>query len=157
METRESFNTSHVVVYPSSLCFSSTFHLVFQYISCCSLSNHLLIVPGGHCRFQYISCCSLSRMCQMEDMYQKCFNTSHVVVYQFIRLCLVNIKRFQYISCCSLSKPFSWSDVIIALFQYISCCSLSYQFFFRNFRIARFNTSHVVVYRLNRGFLKEVY
>ena len=54
------------------------------------------------------------------------FNTSHVVVYPSLRIHpLYILFMFQYISCCSLS----WLSLITMfcwiMFQYISCCSLS--------------------------------
>ena len=56
--------------------------LLFQYISCCSLSSTshigLIIKP----QFQYISCCSLSGCLAVVVFALGGFNTSHVVVYQ---------------------------------------------------------------------------
>ena len=55
--------------------------MLFQYISCCSLSSPLYDTGPSSLLFQYISCCSLSpsdiNLCT--DIYH--FNTSHVVVY----------------------------------------------------------------------------
>ena len=123
----QSFNTSHVVVYLSTVSGKGALRL-FQYISCCSLSS--LVVSSANCpiQFQYISCCSLSLQVVLDAASDLCFNTSHVVVYrhptepprwgqlrfntshvvvyQNIRSSIrKNLKMFQYISCCSLSKP----------------------------------------------------
>ena len=97
------FNTSHVVVYlfnqfPCSFHNVISIHLmlqfilalavleaqktIFQYISCCSLSEIKHMVTILEQIFQYISCCSLSRKLWNEKLWKE---------------------RFQYISCCSLS------------------------------------------------------
>ena len=53
--------------------------------------------------FQYISCYSLSaRRRLLMDVFCS-FNTSHVTLYQITRYLKQLIKRFQYISCYSLS------------------------------------------------------
>ncbi len=55
-----------------------------------------------------------------------CFNTSHVVIYHFLRLFfLFLLPGFQYISCCYLSYPDCKLRHLVHLFQYISCCYLS--------------------------------
>ena len=54
-----SFNTSHVVVYQSKVSFVVAIEM-FQYISCCSLSNAFRNPRYNKITFQYISCCSLS-------------------------------------------------------------------------------------------------
>ena len=121
--------------------------LMFQYISCCCLSDFCKWFARCYHTFQYISCCCLSD-----------FSYWHAL------LCLV----FQYISCCCLSLPkffklrvifsFNTSHVVVyrrkksgetypckvsihlmllfiyeasamgttkTVFQYISCCCLS--------------------------------
>ena len=109
----------------SSLCFSSTFHLVFQYISCCSLS--------------WVTSEVLPSI--------RSFNTSHVVVYRLSLITMFCRIMFQYISCCSLSPSYSnWSYNPLQ-FQYISCCSLSEGSLSKKAEFLSFNTSHVVVYR----------
>ena len=139
--------------------------------------------------FQYISCCSLSKL-QMENqernenfntshvvVYLRCqamlgcpvmhFNTSHVVVYPEGNTAYDCTCEFQYISCCSLSEMrprlviikinFNTSHVVVYRlsvysrnsvfkFQYISCCSLSVHISHHLDPESHFNTSHVVVY-----------
>ena len=77
----QDFNTSHVVVYRSTwrvqvsgkrisihlmlqfiaqFCIASADKMVFQYISCCSLSKVWFGLDLSQTEFQYISCCSLS-------------------------------------------------------------------------------------------------
>ena len=77
----------------------------FQYISCCCLSFfnnrairhfkisiHLMLLFIFHVKdhlqfqyaFQYISCCCLSHTPNLVHNNFRYFNTSHVVVYQFI-------------------------------------------------------------------------
>ena len=56
---RKSFNTSHVVIYPP-IFFIKRIKLLFQYISCCYLSNSLEGLKNTIIQFQYISCCYLS-------------------------------------------------------------------------------------------------
>jgi len=53
------------------------------------------------------------------------FNTSHVVVYRKVFSIDMLLSPFQYISCCSLSMLFHKIFIIQIMFQYISCCSLS--------------------------------
>ena len=121
--------------------------------------------------FQYISCCSLSEECAYKCIplfsrfntshvvvylmykslvreYKESFNTSHVVVYRETNAEIFGELEFQYISCCSLSscRPFfdqsrlcfNTSHVVVYpiypiqasvtdTFQYISCCSLSHK------------------------------
>ena len=78
------------------------------------------------------------------------FNTSHVVdCSKNCRSRLIPFK-FQYISCCSLSKTSAGVRDIPLWFQYISCCSLSSQSPLEMPSNLRFNTSHVVVYRVKR-------
>ena len=124
-----SFNTSHVVVYLETYS-SNLVESMFQYISCCSLSDFFYLTSHTIIWFQYISCCSLSILILQCLILFHCFNTSHVVVYllmgciplygefvsihlmlQFI-LSFFNLHRhfglFQYISCCSLSGNRTW-------------------------------------------------
>ena len=75
-----SFNTSHVVVYPDRKRAAAELAM-FQYISCCSLSEKERDIQIKSDMFQYISCCSLSRRLLQLPLYYDCFNTSHVVVY----------------------------------------------------------------------------
>ena len=140
------FNTSHVILYPERTVYQ-WFRHTFQYISCYSLSRtvtpelkadyvsiHLMLffidVTLKYNRqtimFQYISCYSLSDFGLYPNFFITCFNTSHVILYQFchvfekivffvsIHLMLFFIRGrdkrgrgspvFQYISCYSLSN-----------------------------------------------------
>ena len=100
-------------------------------------------------KFQYISCCSLSRLPRWYFIWNTCFNTSHVVVYQDYFITKLSMLRFQYISCCSLSdwisftldkkEGFNTSHVVV--YRRNSFCGFLIK--------RRFNTSHVVVYRFN--------
>ena len=96
------FNTSHVVIYPPwspdlGVVSIVSIHLMllfiwllvypigqesmFQYISCCYLSNQFRIQISTIFKFQYISCCYLSSTL-ITEISRKCsFNTSHVVIY----------------------------------------------------------------------------
>ena len=144
--------------------------LLFQYISCCSLSFRRIESRTNHYMFQYISCCSLSHPKSWKKFKSKRFNTSHVVVYLSPR-CQDNTRSlFQYISCCSLSVWMRQGNLsvpvsihlmlqfictgymelnMICKFQYISCCSLSRLHLFLLIKLYCFNTSHVVVYRFS--------
>ena len=76
-------------------------------------------------KFQYISCCYLSQIRWCQDICNKGFNTSHVVIYHN---CISRIERcllFQYISCCYLSPAPLVCQECLNTFQYISCCYLS--------------------------------
>ena len=79
--------------------------------------------------FQYISCCYLSPLALVLLSSLNCFNTSHVVIYQF-----------------SLTTFRSWKKVSIHLMLLFirtvifSFCQL----------LPRFNTSHVVIYQERR-------
>ena len=96
------FNTSHVTLYLAYIEGDTVQFLLFQYISCYSLSAIEVGVAAGDV-FQYISCYSLSRWGEERDKrssvsihlmllfivkgnskYQKYdrFNTSHVTLYQ---------------------------------------------------------------------------
>ena len=102
-DQHSSFNTSHVVVYPSveHLCLS-----VFLRFN----TSHVVVYPGRS-SFRQVST-----------------RVSIHLMLQFIKNCAALHNRtfkFQYISCCSLS----WLSLITMfcwiMFQYISCCSLS--------------------------------
>ena len=76
------------------------------------------------------------------------FNTSHVVIYLYNHAYFLVCKKFQYISCCYLSIQRPAVTPARIAFQYISCCylSISGNTLFRI--LHRFNTSHVVIYRI---------
>ena len=57
---RQSFNTSHVVIYQKTLPRFCTRPSMFQYISCCYLSTGDTPTSSEGSAFQYISCCYLS-------------------------------------------------------------------------------------------------
>ena len=119
-----SFNTSHVVIYPSKQIPSEAVQR-FQYISCCYLSSDGIDDTKGIIEFQYISCCYLS----------------HPRAYR-----LQGCAWFQYISCCYLSLVPPLPECTLFKFQYISCCYLSNSFYRDNYFVGGFNTSHVVIY-----------
>ena len=139
------FNTSHVVVYLDYIV-NNNFYLEFQYISCCSLSQLLL-------SFKRVQQVSIHLMLQFifflpaKRNRNRCFNTSHVVVYQSPAMFKIKFNEFQYISCCSLSilcvhchfiySRFNTSHVVVYLTELINISMFH----------SRFNTSHVVVYQ----------
>ena len=100
------------------------------------------------CLFQYISCCSLSNPTEFYYKYEFRFNTSHVVVYPKSDKTIEEFRRFQYISCCSLSTIASGSDLLAICFNtsHVVVYQKTQLFFFKYF--TSFNTSHVVVYQL---------
>ena len=99
---------------------------MFQYISCCYLSQAQVLKQQLELLFQYISCCYLSYLMKSVKIVLNCFNTSHVVIYRkkntsnsIGNLCFntshvviyqeknkrdKNMYKFQYISCCYLSQ-----------------------------------------------------
>ena len=105
MPLKPGFNTSHVVVYLRKTyqkrlhyyCFNTSHVVVYQF----ACSQEYLLVHGFNTShvvvyheldnegisekeaFQYISCCSLSRTGSCQSFFFACFNTSHVVVYQY--------------------------------------------------------------------------
>ena len=143
----QDFNTSHVTLY---LLTSShaLFIMLFQYITCYSLSIDFFEHSDNLLEFQYISCyslsCSIYRICNSDGMV-----SIHLMLL-FIRPDHSSssiLLSFQYISCYSLSRlrrsgctnglSFNTSHVTLYLnfipayyltssFQYISCYSLSY-------------------------------
>ena len=136
------FNTSHVVVYHNriprnfhGLIGFNTSHVVVYLTFCISLAgtstrfntSHVVVYLALHLYFQYISCCSLSKGRVIE---------------------LLEYYKFQYISCCSLSTEHGHTVRNVTKFQYISCCSLSLMRTAEKPRRRSFNTSHVVVYRV---------
>ena len=100
--------------------------VIFQYISCCSLSYQFQRCKILPMLFQYISCCSLSGLLKIEgwarDGY---FNTSHVVVYPIYYF--AQKANFTYFNTSHVVVYRSSSRRAFAAFPY-------------------FNTSHVVVY-----------
>ena len=121
----QSFNTSHVVIYPK-YNFSSLYRLVFQYISCCYLSRMFctsgifLLCVSIHLMLLFIYTDSVWRQWQT--------NVSIHLMLLFISEDTVSsngIESFQYISCCYLSVALFDNIFIPHLFQYISCCYLS--------------------------------
>ena len=121
----------------------------FQYISCCYLSlfTSWQSIPAFSL-FQYISCCYLSRLPPIGMFSLNCFNTSHVVIYPSLEKKQVESEKFQYISCCYLSGIPAESMRRWSQFQYISCCYLSSQEPLLKDSDMSFNTSHVVIYLL---------
>ena len=143
----KSFNTSHVVVYLTTIINVEyqtmvSIHLMLQFIDLKERSGSLCI------KFQYISCCSLSKREKRLFTLLLSFNTSHVVVYHRTYRIPCYPTQFQYISCCSLSKK----RMEVQLRLYSVSIHLMLQFipvpvYLHPFCQNRFNTSHVVVYR----------
>ena len=121
---------------------------MFQYISCYSLSGSIGELSVVNRLFQYISCYSLSiktmvsvgirkvsihlMLLFIEDELSKIadsvrFNTSHVTLYQFQKMCRIKSK-----SC------FNTSHVTLYLKSPVRDLLSRY----------RFNTSHVTLYRI---------
>ena len=142
----KSFNTSHVVVYLTTIINVEyqtmvSIHLMLQFIDLKERSGSLCI------KFQYISCCSLSKREKRLFTLLLSFNTSHVVVYHRTYRIPCYPTQFQYISCCSLSKK----RMEVQLRLYSVSIHLMLQFipvpvYLHPFCQNRFNTSHVVVY-----------
>ncbi len=141
---------------------------MFQYISCCYLSDFLKNFGAVRTTFQYISCCYLSGSKSLTYYITDCFNTSHVVIYHRESARGRKKPEFQYISCCYLSVAFFHltGDSVVSIhlmllfilipleslfckysFQYISCCYLSTSIILICQLLPRFNTSHVVIYQ----------
>ena len=122
--------------------------ILFQYISCCSLSvrkrhHHFLLsrfntshvvvylaptssIAKSILRFNTSHVVVYLLALKISWHSSTSFNTSHVVVYPKIKVRNKNENfEFQYISCCSLSYQQCLHNCKILLFQYISCCSLS--------------------------------
>ena len=91
------------------LLLSEQFHyiqhfILFQYISCYSLSGSIGELSVVNRLFQYISCYSLSVTGNTYGAKDVRFNTSHVTLYRkTIQYPQYPFCRFQYISCYSLS------------------------------------------------------
>ena len=96
--------------------------------------------------FQYISCYSLS---DQRLQVQRCNLVSIHLMLLFIGSTFssfVSDSMFQYISCYSLSSSLQVTGSFAVTFQYISCYSLSgSQLFIKSADIC-FNTSHVTLY-----------
>ena len=112
------------------LLLSEQFHyiqhfILFQYISCYSLSKKRRVLRVSWNQFQYISCYSLSLRAYILVWMIVCFNTSHVTLYRGAGLVGTDPMAFQYISCYSLSLFRLW-------------------FLFAK---SSFNTSHVTLYQ----------
>ena len=102
-EWADGFNTSHVTLYQDPedpdhrfivvsihlmLLFighaqiQNAFNILFQYISCYSLSQKRFSLSCFCTGFQYISCYSLSLMVLLSGFLILSFNTSHVTLYR---------------------------------------------------------------------------
>ena len=141
------FNTSHVTLYHRPafqkrcgflvsihlmLLFighaqiQNAFNILFQYISCYSLSQKRFSLSCFCTGFQYISCYSLSEIPRGQVIatpvfqYISCYSLS-LSQGRVIK----RITRFQYISCYSLSTTIRTMRNRRSKFQYISCYSLS--------------------------------
>ena len=99
--------------------------VLFQYISCCSLSYFVIYFNHLFYCFNTSHVVVYQKKTVSDWTPCRCFNTSHVVVYLHQRKLVRDMQRFQYISCCSLSNWDEWKCPDLQKFQYISCCSLS--------------------------------
>ena len=168
MKASHSFNTSHVTLYLMHT-YDAIAHMLFQYISCYSLSDFMASVYPYNSGFNtsHVTLYLLHfRLVQISD---HSFNTSHVTLYRFNRIWFDDEGQFQYISCYSLSvsrlaaaldsRSFNTSHVTLyryaaislsylpCKFQYISCYSLSSAWERIGDAVGSFNTSHVTLYR----------
>ena len=140
------FNTSHVTLYLAYIEGDTVQFLLFQYISCYSLSRwgeergkrssvsiHLMLL---FIKFHYvpnilINIVSIHLMLlfimtpEYTAAHNDGFNTSHVTLYQYAIILTVQERMFQYISCYSLSTVYRPRHIWLRAFQYISCYSLS--------------------------------
>ena len=126
------FNTSHVTLYRFGFV-QGKYILLFQYISCYSLSGIYQGDDGKYYMFQYISCYSLS-----------------ISTYKGL-----DTKVFQYISCYSLSRNRTNAEENLTV-------SIHLMLLFIDIRqkdicsaTGRFNTSHVTLYRGDRIVLRN--
>ncbi len=110
----------------------NAFNILFQYISCYSLSQKRFSLSCFCTGFQYISCYSLSEIPRGQ---------------------VIATPVFQYISCYSLSLSQGRVIKRITRFQYISCYSLSISACISALAFPSFNTSHVTLYLSNRQSL----
>ena len=137
------------------LLLSEQFHyiqhfILFQYISCYSLSKKRRVLRVSWNQFQYISCYSLSLRAYRLVWMIVCFNTSHVTLYQGLWTSWRPHQSFQYISCYSLSpggeKDTSRTTVSIHLMLlFILLASWGIV------EWVSFNTSHVTLYQHPSG------
>ena len=141
------FNTSHVTLYHRPafqkrcgflvsihlmLLFighaqiQNAFNILFQYISCYSLSQKRFSLSCFCTGFQYISCYSLSQYPES--------HSGQTAQFQYISCYSLSVgvgvepspkSPFQYISCYSLSHVWTEEQQSKYMFQYISCYSLS--------------------------------
>ena len=121
------FNTSHVVIYQ----FIKTYEghpIMFQYISCCYLSEDALRGIDASLEFQYISCCYLSGV-ESETR--------------------IGFYMFQYISCCylSFSCQLYWGQKIVSI--HLMLLFIMEVTLVDHLVPKCFNTSHVVIYLLS--------
>ena len=175
MYRKQSFNTSHVTLYQEKAAKHSARSWV-------SIHHMLLFITVNRPKglkspaFQYITCYSLSCFRQLLSGQPCRFNTSHVTLYHMKDIFEKVSEKFQYITCYSLSLPihthychssfqyitcYSLSTADVAYFaegwkfQYITCYSLSMKFHLLMLTIGCFNTSHVTLYPLSNGKMKN--
>ena len=140
------FNTSHVILYLLRyLRVASTIqvsiHLMLFFIK--TLAKDV----GKSIVFQYISCYSLSDLWGETEGGKTGFNTSHVILYLKDYVSSPTLSAFQYISCYSLSKAkegeADGEHVSIHLMLFFIDKDL-----YCNRHKRSFNTSHVILYQL---------
>ena len=100
----EGFNTSHVVIYLGGYAIKVGSSL-FQYISCCYLSQTQADIGQECSLFQYISCCYLSELYIYLLILWRTVSIHLMLLFiLMIYLIFSNNISFQYISCCYLSR-----------------------------------------------------
>ena len=143
----QDFNTSHVTLY---LLTSShaLFIMLFQYITCYSLSIDFFEHSDNLLEFQYISCYSLSTLL---TSFAFCSPVSIHLMLLFIRYWTLGCYTRGTVSI-HLMLLFiengKWLHLPMESFQYISCYSLSPLPRMHTIRLESFNTSHVTLYLL---------
>ena len=149
LSKKASFNTSHVTLYRNVQNSADSGEIV-------SIHHMLLFIDSTDTQkfafllFQYITCYSLSNTTQGSNITGLCFNTSHVTLYQDDEKKFLKMFKFQYITCYSLSIAGESCVHHILEFQYITCYSLSLYSPFVRFSEIGFNTSHVTLYHGGR-------
>ena len=175
MESQSCFNTSHVTLYllqTTQILHMEevSIHHMLLFITfrehtlhgCSFVSiHHMLLficsrqdsgenVPG----FQYITCYSLSNTTRRMLCRNLCFNTSHVTLYQRLKVKDSAIsKQFQYITCYSLSEHSMEQREGLVKFQYITCYSLSLRVFSDLVRVLMFQ--YITCYSLSAQSIKK--
>ena len=146
----DSFNTSHVTLYPSTHTGTKRHRTRFN-------TSHVTLYPGTTQTKSLTKWVSIHHMLLFININNNCaiscksFNTSHVTLYRLGISDECPAKEFQYITCYSLSVHGLALCCIVGLFQYITCYSLSVNLSNQQSVYSCFNTSHVTLYRPGSG------